>query len=73
MEGLCEDYAAWKHCITVKCGLKLTPEFVDKRIAALSNKREAMTARFIELYGDEYRQETLGWFEQARTELGNDS
>ncbi|MEO1269090.1 MAG: hypothetical protein AAFX99_13395 [Myxococcota bacterium] len=73
MKGFLENYENWKHCITVQCKIKLTPEYVAKRIAALSNERDPMTARFIKLYGDEHRKRTMGWFEQARTELGGGS
>ena len=70
MEGLCESYEEWKHCITVKCRIPLTTDFVAKRIAALSNERDPTTARFVALYGDAYRLRTIRWFEQARSELG---
>ncbi|MEM8607009.1 MAG: hypothetical protein AAGF92_07880 [Myxococcota bacterium] len=70
MEGLCETYDEWKHCITVKCRIPLTSDFVAKRIKALNDERNPTTARFIALYGDSYRLRTIGWFEQARNELG---
>lgn len=72
MEGLCESYDEWQHCITVKCGIPLTLDYVTERIAALSDAKDRMTARFVELYGDSYRQRTIQWFEQARGELGSD-
>lgn len=73
MEGLCESYDEWRHWITVKAGIPLTVNFVEARIAALSNQRDPMTARFIELYGDPYRLRTIRWFEQARRELDGES
>ena len=69
MEGLCESYDEWKHCITVKCRIQLTADFAAKRIAALSNERDSATARFTSLYGDAYRLRVIQWFEQARAEL----
>ena len=72
MEGLCESYEEWEHCITVKCRIPLTPDFVAKRIAALSDERDPTTARFIALYGDPYRLRTIRWFEQARRKLGGE-
>ena len=70
MEGLCESYDEWKHCITVKCNIPLTADYIAKRIATLSDQRDPMTARFVALYGDPYRLRTIRWFEQARGELG---
>ena len=70
MEGLCESYDEWKHCITVKCKIPLTANYIAKRIAALSDQRDPMTARFVALYGDPYRLLTIRWFEQAGSELG---
>lgn len=70
MDALCESYEAWKHCITVKCRIPLTAEYVATRLKALSDLTDPMTARFVVLYGDPYRLRTIGWFEQARAELG---
>ncbi|MEM7435891.1 MAG: hypothetical protein AAF436_12120 [Myxococcota bacterium] len=70
MRGLCESYEDWKHCITVECNIPLTPDYVTKRIAVLSDERDPTTARFVALYGDPYRLRTIQWFEQARAELG---
>ena len=69
MQGLCESYDEWKHCITVECRIPLTADYVAKRIAALSDERDPTTARFTALYGDPYRQRIIRWFEQARREL----
>lgn len=69
MDGLCTNYGEWKHCITVKCHIPLTADFVESRIAALSDQKQAATARFVELYGDAHRVRTIGWFEKARREL----
>lgn len=72
MQGLCESYGEWKHCITVECRIPLTADYVAKRIAALSNGRDPTTARFTALYGDAYRLRIIGWFEQARSELSGE-
>lgn len=72
MEGLCDSYDAWKHCITVKCKIPLTADYVAKRLAALSNQGDATTSRFVALYGEAYRLRVIQWFEQARSELGRE-
>lgn len=70
MEGLPHSYEEWKHCITVKCKIPLTADYVAKRITALSNPREPTTSRFVALYGDAHRLRIIEWFEQARVEIG---
>lgn len=69
MNELCDSYEDWKHCITVRCKIPLTPEFVSKRLAVLSDPHDATTARFVQLYGDAHRLRVVQWFEQARGEL----
>ncbi|MEM6712436.1 MAG: hypothetical protein AAF590_09155 [Pseudomonadota bacterium] len=66
-------YDEWVHCITVKCKIPLTPEFVAERIAELQNKDDYKTHRFIERWGEAHYERTLGWFRQAaeRSETRN--
>lgn len=63
------SYAEWHRCITVGCGITLTPAYIEARIAELGNTEEAETKRFTELYGEAHRERVLGWFEQAGREL----
>lgn len=63
------SYEDWKHCITVACGISLTPGYVNERVAALSNKSDHHTQRFIEQWGQAHHQRTLAWFRQAAAEL----
>ena len=64
-----ETYEEWKHCITETCGIALTPQFIEERIAALGNMKDLHTQRFIEYWGEAQRQQTLAWFRQAASEL----
>ena len=59
-------YEEWRYCITVKCRLELTPDFIDARVASLGDGASPDTARFVELYGDDYRRLVLEWLERAR-------
>jgi len=59
------DYASWRYCIEVKCGLALTPDFIQARIAVLSDAGQEETQRFARLYGDAHREQVLAWFRQA--------
>ena len=64
-----QNYEEWRHCIVVKCGLELTPSFIEERISALQDNKEHYTQQFIRLYGQQYHQKVLGWFMQARERL----
>jgi hypothetical protein len=64
-----QTYEEWKHCITVSCGIPLTAQYVQERLAALTDKRDFHTQRFIERWGEAHHQRTLGWFQQAASEL----
>lgn len=61
-----QTFDEWKHCITVDCGLELTPDFISGRIAALQNPKDYSTQKFIQLYGEQHLQNVLGWFAQAQ-------
>ena len=63
-------YEDWKHCITVKCEIPLTPDYVQQRIAALTNDKDYHTQKFIERWGTAHHARTLAWFKQAEIELG---
>lgn len=58
-------YDEWKHCITEVCGIPFTESYIRARIKALSDPRDEMTERFVQLYGEAHRRRTLSWFEQA--------
>lgn len=62
------DYTSWRYCIEVKCGLALTPQFLQARIAALGDPRHEESQRFAKLYGEQYREQVLAWFQRAATE-----
>ncbi len=59
------DYASWRYCIETKCGIPLTQDFIQARIAVLGDAGREETQRFSKLYGDDYREQVLGWFRQA--------
>lgn len=61
-----KNYEEWRHCIIVECGLELTPNFIENRIASLQNDKEHYTQQFIRLYGRQYLETVIGWFLQAQ-------
>ncbi len=64
-----DSYAEWHRCITVGCGIDLTPAYVEARVAELKRPSTAETRRFAELYGEAHLGRVLGWFERAEREL----
>jgi hypothetical protein len=61
-----QNYEEWRHCITVSCGLSLTPAYIADRIAALNDTNDYSTQRFVQLYGQQHLTQVIRWFEQAR-------
>ncbi len=61
-------YDEWRRCITVDCGIALTPSFIDERLLALRDPSDANTDQFIEQYGERYLALVIEWFEHARSE-----
>ena len=66
-----KSYEEWRHCITVKGGITLTPDYVTERIASLKNENDPGTRRFVKLYGQEYCNRVLGWFMQESSKTKN--
>lgn len=60
-----ETFEQWQHCMTVDCGLALTPGFCAQRLQALNNPRDHHTQRLIALYGADHLSKLIQWFEQA--------
>ena len=63
------DYDTWHHCITVDCGLELTPDYIQERISSLQNKKDFRTQQFVRLYGQQHRLNVLAWFQRAQADL----
>ncbi len=64
------SFKHWRYCIERWCGLELTTEFIDSRIAALENPKDEHTRRFVDCYGQSHRQAVIGWLKRARSEVG---
>ena len=62
------SYEDWRHCITVKCGLALTPAFIAARIEALEDRSDPHTQRYLSRWGEAQHARTLDWFRRARQE-----
>lgn len=64
------DYENWKHCITMLCGIALTVPYIEQRLHALQNRTDHTTQRFVATWGEAHRMRVIGWFEQARQDVG---
>ena len=69
MAELPRTYDEWKYCITVKCGIALTQDYINERLRALSTLNDHATAKFVEMWGSEHYQKTVSWFELAASEF----
>jgi len=66
-----ETYEQWRHCITMECGIPLTPDFVARRLAVWRDAECEETLRFRRLYGDVHWRSVIEWFEHAAQEAGS--
>lgn len=64
------NYAEWRECIIVHCGISLTPDYMTRRLIALSQSETEETIRFRKQYGDQHWQNVMHWFLQAKDDLG---
>ncbi|KZN68732.1 hypothetical protein N478_13795 [Pseudoalteromonas luteoviolacea S4060-1] len=63
-----QSYEQWRHAITVKCNINLTPEYARARIASLRDENERHTKEFAAKYGDAYLKQVIDWFARAEQE-----
>lgn len=64
------DYGKWKNCIVKNCGIPLTREFIESRLAELLDDNHIKTIQFKERYGIKYIQVITNHFKRALEELG---
>ena len=59
------SHKEWHDCITEKCGIQLTLEYIQQRLKVLENISHPETLKFKELYGDEHLQMVISWFRKT--------
>lgn len=64
-----ETYEDWKHCIVEQCRIPLTKAFVAQRLAALADRGDWTTRRFLEVWGERHLSQVVVWFKRALSEL----
>ena len=60
-----KHFESWKKCITEKCNIELTEDFINKRITSLSDLNSNERNKFIALYGESWAKTILTYFNQA--------
>ena len=60
------SYQEWHQAITIRCNIKLTPDYAEQRINALSNTSDPNTIEFVTKYGADYTNQVIQWFERAK-------
>lgn len=60
-----DNYDEWRHALTVRCGIQLTPDYACERIVALNNPTDTSTKEFTKCYGEAYLRQVIAWFERA--------
>ena len=62
------SYEQWFECITIKCKIPLTKEYIELRLKSLNDPKLTETIKFTSLYGEEHLNKTIKWFERALKE-----
>jgi hypothetical protein len=63
------SYSEWKYCIEVKCGIKLTEDFIKSRIHTLSDRNHDETKKFITTYDENHLNRVVEWYKKSLTEI----
>ena len=58
-------YEQWVECITIKCQIPLTKDYIQQRLKSLNDASITETIKFKSLYGDEHLIRIIEWFERA--------
>ena len=61
-------YQGWKKCITEKCKIPLTKEYIEGRIQILSDESSTERSKFLEKYGTHWTETVISYFKQALSE-----
>lgn len=59
------NYAEWYDCIQNKCGIQVTKEFTEKRLAVYNDNNHPDTIKFQKLYGQEHLNNIINWLSQV--------
>jgi hypothetical protein len=60
-----KHYESWKICITKKCKITLTKEFIENRISILTDENSTERKKFIKHYGLHWTNTIISYFKQS--------
>lgn len=60
-----QSFEAWRHCITVDCGIALTPAFAKTRLTVYLNPDHPETKDFARRYGEQHLRNIISWLQQV--------
>ena len=63
------SYEQWRYCIEVLGKIKLTPTYLNERLAIFTDAENSECKRFAQLYGEDHLQRTVTWFQRAGKEI----
>ncbi|MEM0968450.1 MAG: hypothetical protein AAGJ31_03795 [Verrucomicrobiota bacterium] len=58
-------YDEWRDAIVNRGRIPLTPEYCAERVRSLQDLADPSTKQFVKLYGRDYRDKVIGWFQRA--------
>lgn len=68
MDPIPNTYSEWRDCIEIRCQIPITASYCRERIEDLTQMKSHHATQFRKLYGAEYTQQVLSWFQQALQE-----
>ncbi|PWL27140.1 MAG: hypothetical protein DCO96_12445 [Fluviicola sp. XM-24bin1] len=60
-----QSYEAWRNCIENDCGIPLTKEFAQQRLAVYMDSKNPQTITFKSLYGEQHLQNIINWLQRV--------
>jgi hypothetical protein len=59
-----QTFSEWLHCIKVECGIAVTRQFAQERLAIYKNTTHKETRKFAALYGEQHLNNIIQWLQQ---------
>lgn len=59
-----QTFEQWKSCIINDCGISLTKDFAQRRLAVYQDRENPETQKFGSLYGEKHLHNIISWFKQ---------
>jgi hypothetical protein len=63
------SYDEWKKCIVEDCKIKLSQDFVARRLKIYHDKNNPETRQFVKLYGEPHLNNIIYWLERCAKEI----